>query len=346
MKNLLPVKLLIALLSVIFLSKTSAQVKCKIENYATEDGLSHDVIRDIIKDKEGFMWFATWNGINRFDGKNFVTYKAIAGDNSSLSNNRIDIIKEDAFGYIWLRVYDNQIYRFDKRTESFLSIAAILGTTKIEFDNIITDKNGNVWLTTIGSGIFLARKKANNQIEITHFGQNSKNNSPLSSNNLNFIFKDSDHSVWVGSEKGLDNISNSKQGYKSNTILKNNNVKCCFIKGNSAWFGTDEGDLIHYNKIQKKYKKTTIAKTAINAIIKSKNKNLLIITTDDGELITFNTVTLKIESNLKVSDSPLHRIYEDKKGLLWIEPDKHGVFMVKPKESKTAFFLSRKMLLF
>ena len=342
MKNLLPVKLLIALLSVTFLSKTSAQVKCKIENYATEDGLSHDVIRDIIKDKEGFMWFATWNGINRFDGKNFVTYKAIAGDNSSLSNNRIDIIKEDAFGYIWLRVYDNQIYRFDKRTESFLSIAAILGTTKIEFDNIITDKNGNVWLTTIGSGIFLARKKANNQIEITHFGQNSKNNSPLSSNNLNFIFKDSDHSVWVGSEKGLDNISNSKQGYKSNTILKNNNVKCCFIKGNSAWFGTDEGDLIHYNKIQKKYKKTTIAKTAINAIIKSKNKNLLIITTDDGELITFNTVTLKIESNLKVSDSPLHRIYQDKKGLLWIEPDKHGVFMVKPKESKTAFFSQQK----
>ncbi|WP_163400026.1 hybrid sensor histidine kinase/response regulator transcription factor [Flavobacterium fluviatile] len=338
MKNLLPVKFLIAFLSVIFFSKTSAQIKCKIENYATEDGLSHDVIRDIIKDREGFMWFATWNGINRFDGKNFVTYKAIAGDNSSLSNNRIDIIKEDAFGYIWLRVYDNQIYRFDKRTESFLSIAAILGTTKIEFDNIITDKNGNVWLTTIGSGIFLARKKANNQIEITHFGQNSKNNSSLSSNNLNFIFKDTDHSIWVGSEEGLDYISNSRQGYKSNNILKNDNIKCCFAQGNNAWFGTDQGALIDYSKIQKKYKKTTISKKAINAVIKSKNENLLLITTSEGELITFNTRTSKTESRLKVSDAPLHRIYQDKRGLLWVEPDKHGVFLVKPKESKIAFF--------
>ncbi|HQK39890.1 MAG TPA: two-component regulator propeller domain-containing protein, partial [Flavobacterium alvei] len=117
MKKKLFLIFLLALLVLISINEVLAQIKCKIENYSTEDGLSHDVIRDIIKGKDGFMWFATWDGINRFDGKNFITYKAIAGDNSSLGNNRIDEIKEDAYGFIWLKAYDNQIYRFDKKTE-------------------------------------------------------------------------------------------------------------------------------------------------------------------------------------------------------------------------------------
>ncbi|SHG63290.1 Signal transduction histidine kinase [Flavobacterium fluvii] len=339
MKKLLLIKFLIALLFFASTNELTAQIKCKIENYSTEDGLSHDAIAYIIKDKEGFMWFATWDGINRFDGKNFITYKANAGDNSSLSNNRIALIKEDASGYIWLRAYDGQIYRFDKSTESFLSVANILATNKIEFDDIIPASNGNVWLTTTSKGVFLTQKKTNGQIKISHFKQNSKNSFSITSNNINFVFEDRDNSVWVGSDKGLDNITKSKnQEYQSKNILKNSNVKCFFIQDDNAWFGTEEGVLICYNKIQKKYWKTAITKKNINSIIKSKNENLLFITTSPGELIIFNTTTLKIESSLKISDSPLYKIYQDKQGLLWIEPDKHGVFMVNPKEKSVRFF--------
>lgn len=339
MKKLLLVKFLIALLFIASINELTAQIKCKIENYSTEDGLSHDAIRDIIKDKEGFMWFATWDGINRFDGENFITYKATAGDNSSLSNNRIDLIKEDASGYIWIKVYDNQIYRFDKSTESFLSVANILGTNKIEFDDIIPASNGNVWLTTIDKGVFLTQKKPDGQIKVSHFKQDSKNNFSIISNNLNFVFNDQDNSVWVGSDKGLDHITKSRhQGYKSKNIVKNSNIKCFFIQDDNAWFGSENGALICYNKIHKKYWKTVIATKTINSIIKSKNENLLFITTSAGELITFNIATLKTESTLKISDSPVYRIYQDKQGLLWIEPENHGVLMVKPKEKKITFF--------
>ncbi|MDR7209396.1 two-component regulator propeller domain-containing protein [Flavobacterium piscis] len=339
MKKLLLAKFLMALLFITSINGLTAQIKCKIENYSTEDGLSHDAIRGIIKDKEGFMWFATWDGINRFDGKNFITYKATAGNNSNLSNNRIDLIKEDASGYIWIKVYDNQIYRFDKSTESFLSVASILGTNKIVFDKIIPTDNGNVWLTTIDKGIFLAEKKPDGQIKISHFKQNLKTNFSIASNNLNFVIKEQDNSVWVGSDKGLDNIYKSKyQGYQSKNIVKNSNLKCLLIQDDNVWTGTSEGELICYDKIHKKYWKTTVAKKALNAIIKSKNENLLFITTSAGELISFNTITLKTESTLKVSDSPVYKIYQDRQGLLWIEPDKHGVLMVNPKEKSIQFF--------
>ncbi|RZK68990.1 MAG: hypothetical protein EOO85_23190, partial [Pedobacter sp.] len=56
--------------------ETKAQLKTKLKHYSTEDGLSHDGVLCITRDKEGFMWFGTWDGINRFDGNSFITYKA------------------------------------------------------------------------------------------------------------------------------------------------------------------------------------------------------------------------------------------------------------------------------
>ncbi|EJL65813.1 hybrid sensor histidine kinase/response regulator transcription factor [Flavobacterium sp. CF136] len=343
MKKLLLLKFLIALLLITSKNELKAQIKCKIENYSTEDGLSHDAIRDIIKGKEGFMWFATWDGINRFDGKNFITYKATAGDNSSLGNNRIDLIKEDSSGYIWLKAYDNQIYRFDKKTESFLSVANILGTNKIEFKDIFTAGDGNVWLTTNDKGIYLVQKKGNDQIKIIHFEEGSKNNFSIASNDLNFVSIDKNNTVWVGSDKGLDMIIKSKsQDYKSKNIVKESKVESFFIQDGIAWFGTNEGELLCYNKKHKNYWKAVISKKSINSIIKSKNENLLFITSSTGELITFNIKTLKAESILKISDSPVYKIYQDKQGLLWVEPDNNGVFMINPKGKSIQLFLQKK----
>lgn len=339
MKRPLLIKFLMVLLFLVSINEITAQIKCKIDNYSTEDGLSHDIIRDIIKGKEGFMWFATWDGINRFDGKNFVTYKSMAGDKSSLGNNRIEEIKEDASGYIWLKAYDNQIYRFDKSTESFLSIANILGTDKIEFKNIIPAKDGNVWLTTVKKGIYLVQKKSNGQIKIIPFKKGFKKNSSLTSNELNFVFVDQDNTVWVGSDKGLDRITKSKnQNYESKNILYNSNLNCFLAQNDVVWFGTNEGKLICYHKNQNNYRKIAVAPKSINSIIKSNNENQLFLSSSTGELIAFNTASLKIESTLKISDSPIHGIYQDKKGLLWIEPDKTGVLMVDPKKKSIKHF--------
>lgn len=85
------------LLQAIAMGSLLAQPKCKIEHYSTEDGLSHDIITCIFKDREGFMWFGTRNGINRFDGQRFITYKSSPGDKSYLKSHRIDQIMEDDF---------------------------------------------------------------------------------------------------------------------------------------------------------------------------------------------------------------------------------------------------------
>src|SRR5688500_1526960 len=124
-----------------------AQPKCKVEYYSTEQGLSHQAVTCMLKDREGFMWFGTWDGINRFDGHTFVSYKSSPGDKSQLGNDRIDQIVEDQSFHLWIKAYDKQIYRFDKKNEQFLALSAVInpdGKQKISFNRIL--RAGNGWV--------------------------------------------------------------------------------------------------------------------------------------------------------------------------------------------------------
>src|SRR5919206_873674 len=84
----------------LLVTTASGQPKCKIEYYSTEQGLSHQRVTTMLKDREGFMWFGSWDGINRFDGHVFVAYKSSPGDMSQLGNDRIDQIVEDQSGHL------------------------------------------------------------------------------------------------------------------------------------------------------------------------------------------------------------------------------------------------------
>src|SRR5262245_51219518 len=90
-----------------------AQPRCKVEYFSTENGLSHQAVTSTLKDQEGFMWFGSWDGINRFDGHAFASYKSYPGDMSQLGNDRVDQMVEDQQQHLWLLAYDKLVYRFD-----------------------------------------------------------------------------------------------------------------------------------------------------------------------------------------------------------------------------------------
>ena len=85
----------IFLLAIVFL--THAQQHCFFTHYSTEDGLSQNTVMNILQDHKDNLWFATWDGINRFNGYTFKTYKARQGNYISLTNNRLH--RYDLHGY-------------------------------------------------------------------------------------------------------------------------------------------------------------------------------------------------------------------------------------------------------
>ena len=82
----------------------------------TADGLSQDDVVAILQDHRGFMWFATGEGLNRYDGHSFLVYKNDPSDPGTLSHNFIRDVFEDGEGYLWVAAYP-VINKFDPRTE-------------------------------------------------------------------------------------------------------------------------------------------------------------------------------------------------------------------------------------
>ncbi len=100
------------------------------ENYVTDNldeisDISHQHITQILQDKKGFLWLSSWNGLYRFDGYDFVAFKAKPGDGNDMNSDRFrnivldyDITPEKAVGNIYCRV-DDDVFLFDVRTSTF-----------------------------------------------------------------------------------------------------------------------------------------------------------------------------------------------------------------------------------
>ena len=143
--------LLIFLLSLYICLTTTAQPLCEIKHFSVNSGLSQGVVVNIIQDKKGFLWFATWNGLNKFDGYTFKNYKAFPGDGCTLTTNRFSYITESKYGDIWCKSYDNRAYLFDRKTEKFIDILLPIESS-LQQANTVSDiytlKKGITWITS------------------------------------------------------------------------------------------------------------------------------------------------------------------------------------------------------
>ncbi|WP_345952818.1 two-component regulator propeller domain-containing protein [Mucilaginibacter sp. PAMB04168] len=342
--------LLIAIGALFF--SAQAQPHYNLKHYSTEEGLSHDRVSCIMKDRQGFMWFGTWDGINRFDGHNFVTYKGRAGDSSNLENNKIRIIVEDKQGYLWVKTFDNKIYRFDKKTEGFLSIPergspAYLG--KLLVDRIVPVSNGDTWLLTARQGVLcaFAKKHGHGMPLVKSYHQKAIGQFKIPSNRVAFFYEDKNHLIWLGTSKGVICLSKTTAGeyQKVNLVNKQGMLgsqyafTCIRFYENEIYFGTTQGVVLVYDIKTKSVKTLRIVSgTPINDILVSKNK--LYLTTSGRGLIEYNLTEQSLSYHVP-GFATLRKIYKDKTGLLWLEPG-NGVVKFDPQHATFKWFTQKK----
>ena len=87
----------------------------------SEQGLSQNTVHSILQDRRGFMWFATEDGLDRYDGYNFKVYKNNPQDPSSISDNFIWSIYQDKNGILWIGTNNGGLCKYDELTDSFIS---------------------------------------------------------------------------------------------------------------------------------------------------------------------------------------------------------------------------------
>ncbi len=143
------------------------------ENISLESGLSQTSVFDIIQDKQGFLWFATQDGLNRFDGYNFTVFRHEPLDTNTISDNFVNRIYEDSNGFIWVAT-NNGLNRFDPRKQSFkrytkTNTGELLLQPGNDIHDIIEDNSGTLWFGTHNTGVLQLLSKNINSKKFNTF---------------------------------------------------------------------------------------------------------------------------------------------------------------------------------
>ncbi|HXB10298.1 MAG TPA: two-component regulator propeller domain-containing protein [Puia sp.] len=122
-----------------------------------ENGLSHNKVNCILQDRRGFIWMGTEDGLNRYDGKNFVVFNSIPGDSLGLSGNIITGIAEDGDGVLWVATADGGLTAYDRRLPEAQQFKQFRHRDRdagsLPENSIIrlaADEQGHLWLITAG----------------------------------------------------------------------------------------------------------------------------------------------------------------------------------------------------
>jgi signal transduction histidine kinase/ligand-binding sensor domain-containing protein/DNA-binding response OmpR family regulator len=118
-------------------------------------GLSNSAVNTIYRDNHGYIWFGTWDGLNRFDGKNIKTYYPDLFDDRAISNNIIRRMLEDKHGNLWI-ITEKGLNRYSHDMENFSAWFTDYPELALREQSLkaISGHDGNIWVNAYGLGVF------------------------------------------------------------------------------------------------------------------------------------------------------------------------------------------------
>lgn len=126
----------------------SAQGLINVKHYSVKDGMSQNTVQGILQDEEGYLWMATWNGLEKFDGYSFKNYKSYPTDKVKLQYNRLVNLALAGNRMLVCQSYDRKIYLFDMRRNCFEDVFAYHPEIPLctAASKILTLPNGLIWI--------------------------------------------------------------------------------------------------------------------------------------------------------------------------------------------------------
>jgi signal transduction histidine kinase/ligand-binding sensor domain-containing protein/DNA-binding response OmpR family regulator len=357
-------KILICTLCVIGITasiKSSAQTgSIKFLHVGTAEGLSQINVNCILQDSRGFMWIATRNGLNRYDGYKFITFRYDAKDSTSLSNNMVTDIAEDNNGNIWLSTQGglNMYQRSTGRFIRYLHDDSKPGSLGNNIINRLFFDNGNLWIATQNAGLDRFNLKAN---AFEHHPHLDSDPTSLSDNNARTVYKDSKGQIWIGTGGGGLNQYNP-QTKKFNhfpyidpvtkLVLGRNVVSVFEDNQRRLWLGTQGDGLFLFDRDNHTFKRFlhddkdpgSIPTNTIYALNTDEQGNLW-VGTENGGLCILNHRTGKFTTyqhdevdNNSMNGNSVYGICRDRSGNMWVGAFGGGINLSKKTTASFALY--------
>jgi len=186
---------------------TIAQPICQVKHFSVSDGLAQGVVMSILQDQKGLIWLSTWNGLNKFDGYTFKTYKTSQESKYTFGSNRMGTISESKYGDIWCPTYDGQACLFDVETETFIDVLQPieLSTKQTNYvTRIYSLVKGIAWILCENGYAFRVDEQLCKKGEgITLYATSNHN---LKGDQIFNVYQDSEEDEWILTDKGVSII--------------------------------------------------------------------------------------------------------------------------------------------
>ncbi|MGM0532129.1 MAG: two-component regulator propeller domain-containing protein [Bacteroidota bacterium] len=334
-------RIFILMLSFLFFLGTDAQNTIKFKHLTSKEGLVQNNVHAILQDSEGFMWFGTRDGLNRFDGYNFRLFQNDPDDSLSISNNYVRSLCEDQEGYIWVGTAGGGLDRFNPETEQFKSFNSLPETeTRVPdlfVNSIVEDLEGNLWIAT-GGGLAILNKS---RTRFTTFKHDPEDAQSITHDNIRALMEDSEGNIWVGfwSVKGFNKYDRETGEFEiySHGSLSGNSGLSEFVRAfhesenGYIYLGTVGGGMSRYNPENgafTNYKHdpdnpNSISHNVVSAFTEDERGNIW-VGTENGGLCLFDpvkeTFTRMYQDDIddeSINNNSIYSLYKDPEGNIW-----------------------------
>jgi signal transduction histidine kinase/ligand-binding sensor domain-containing protein/DNA-binding response OmpR family regulator len=315
------------------------------EHITTGEGLSQSTVNAVIQDRQGFMWFGTNDGLDKYDGYTLERYSHIKNNFNSLNKNTILSLYEDKEGIIWIGTYGGGLNRFDFALQEFSHLENNSANQNSLSNNqvfeIFEDSEGAFWIGT-EQGVDLFYKdenkfeKVDNRLGI-HFGKTEA------------ITEDRQGDIWIAGGNGVFRYSRLHKTYQRLVLFPEQMAEMpgSFVwdvyvdRRGDLWVGSIwglskynyiSGDFAHYKPYG--WSEFSERNFHVRNIYEDHQNNFWIGTDGAGVLLfnredqTFSKLSDQHSSSGMQWDDVITSIFEDKTGNLWFGTFKSGIIKI------------------
>jgi len=321
----------------------------RFRQYGTQDGLSRSEVQCIYQDKQGFMWFGTRDGLNRYDGYKFNVYKKKPNNRNALSSNDIQSIIEDKNKHLWIATSDGGVNILDLRTEKFFPAQVYLPTAKgmSDFIQHIYQTDHDIWMASSDKGAYTYSPMTET------FSHSVKSNV---FSNVTAIVEHSDGNIWVGSKANgiavVEKHGRLLRRYSKNAGtgkgLSDDRIEFLFKDSQqNIWVGTYGGGLNLFDEDRGTFRQIQFETASKDGhshdfllCIEEDTSGNLWIGTENGGLSVYNPKSRRSityqhidNDNTSIGSNTINCIKRDTKGNMWMGTSNAGISMVSVDES-------------
>ncbi len=346
---------LVALVAAVFVGVSLAgalsaaeRTVMRFDRISVAEGLSQSSVMAIAQDSEGFMWLATENGLDRFDGHDFTNYRQERGNPDALASDFARDIDVAPDGSLWVATDGGGLSHWNPSTNTFttyrhdMNVPASIATDSIR--TVMVDVSGYVWIGTRGAGLDRLDPATG---EFQHFLHDPENADSLSNDDVYAIAEGHDGAIWIGTRDGINRLDPHSGSVErvADDASRDSRIRSLFVDSTGMlWVGTnsfglcrlDPGTFAVKHFLNDPQDTSSIASNRVDAIFEDSggrlwagtDQGLSLRLGDDQGFANFRNDPTDPTS---LSGDSIFAITEDSGGVLWIGTRTGGISKWNPR---------------